>query len=86
MLQEPVTNNHLEGFHTKLNKWSQKAHPDVNSLINLFKLFDSKVADVFSKRKKVNKPPARDKKMLQKYEKLQELLKNLRKNDIDLSE
>ena len=34
-------NNHLKGFHNKISNWSTKAHPDINSLILLFKIIDS---------------------------------------------
>ncbi|CAF0943700.1 unnamed protein product [Brachionus calyciflorus] len=38
------TNNHVEGFHHKLNNWITKAHSDSYELIRLFKLIESGVS------------------------------------------
>jgi hypothetical protein len=37
----PRTNNHLEGFHNKLNRRIKKAHPSIYDLIDTFKVFDT---------------------------------------------
>ncbi len=52
--------------------------------MNLFKLFDSKVADVYNKRKGGKKTLARNKKMLDNYEDLKGMLSNLRAGNISL--
>ncbi|CAF0932973.1 unnamed protein product [Brachionus calyciflorus] len=67
-VSEPVTNNHLEGWHSKLNRWSKKAHPDVYSLIDLFKSLDSSFFDLLEKRKSSEVGPERDPNMVKKYE------------------
>ncbi|CAF1133229.1 unnamed protein product, partial [Brachionus calyciflorus] len=46
----PRTNNHVEGFHNKLNSWLNKAHPDVYQLINIFKLIESGVSVDYTAR------------------------------------
>jgi hypothetical protein len=83
-----VTNNHVEGFHSKLNKWSQKIHPDIYTLLDLFKIIDSLMAQGFEIRKAADEEdePERDAKMLDKYRKLKSYLDNMEKGHLSLEE
>ena len=39
---EDRTANRVEGFHSKLNKMLNKAHPNIHVLINVFKKLEAK--------------------------------------------
>ncbi len=36
----PRTNNHVEGFHSKLNKYLKAPHPHIFKLINVYKRYE----------------------------------------------
>jgi hypothetical protein len=81
-----MINNHVEGFHSKLNKWSLKVHPDIYTLVDLFKLVDSSMVNDFELRKvaDINDEPARGPTMLEKYFKLKKYLENMKAGHLTL--
>jgi hypothetical protein len=66
----PRTNNHVEGYHHKINNWINKQHPDIYSLINVNKKMDSLMVVDYNKRVCGEKSPKRNKLDLQKEDKL----------------
>ena len=36
-MEGPKTNNHVEGWHNKINRAAGKAHPNIFELVELFK-------------------------------------------------
>ena len=38
MMEGPKTNNHVEGWHKKINRAVGKAHPNIFELVELFKI------------------------------------------------
>ncbi|CAF0940153.1 unnamed protein product, partial [Brachionus calyciflorus] len=46
----PRTNNHLEGYHAKINRWLDKNHPDIYKLITFFKMLDCNTVIEYNSR------------------------------------
>jgi hypothetical protein len=82
----PDTYNHVEGFHSKLNKWCDKVHPDVYSLINLFKSLDSCMINDYTKRIDKTECTKRDPNIIARYESLSEYHTKLRNDELSLQE
>ena len=69
----PRTNNHVEGFHSKLNRAIKSPHPYIFKLKNIFKRFEATynvkyISSVHSTW------PKRDQKYIKKDNKIEELL------------
>ncbi|CAF0726925.1 unnamed protein product [Brachionus calyciflorus] len=82
----PRTNNHVEGFHNKLNKWIQKPHPDTYQLISVFQKIDNKVSIDYQTRLLGNSAPKRRAIDIEKDNKYSNLMDLLRNGDIDLKQ
>ena len=80
----PRTNNHVEGFHNRLNKWIKKPHPDTYQLISVFQKIDNKVSVDFQTRILGSSAPKRKKIDIEKDNRYQNLRDHLENNSIDL--
>ena len=81
----PRTNNHVEGFHNKLNTWAGRRKPDVMSVIGVFVLLDSASTDAYQKRLQGARVQARSNKLVEKDEKISNMVKLLDDNAISIS-
>ncbi|CAF1027471.1 unnamed protein product, partial [Brachionus calyciflorus] len=83
----PRTNNLVdEGFHHKLNNHLTKSHPDIYSLISIFKLIETNVSVGYKSRMIGYSGPKRKAIDLRKDRVYEDLLENLRNNIIDLKQ
>ncbi|CAF0718120.1 unnamed protein product [Brachionus calyciflorus] len=80
----PRTNNHVEGFHNRLNKWIKKPHPDTYQLISVFQKIDNKVSVDFQTRILGTSAPKRKKIDIEKDTRYQNLRDHLENNSMDL--
>ena len=80
----PRTNNHVEGFHNRLNKWIKKPHPDTYQLISVFQKIDNKVSVDFQTRILGTSAPKRKKIDIEKDNRYQNLRDHLENNSMDL--
>ena len=82
----PRTNNHVEGFHHKLNSWINKPPPDTYELIDIFKLIENGVSVEFTSRLMGKSGPKRRAIDIEKDSKYKNLNENLANNVIDLKQ
>ena len=80
----PRTNNHVEGFHHKLNNWINRSHPDVYQLINIFKLIETGVSVDYTARLIGFSEPKRKAIDLEKDRRYENIKEHLKNNVIDI--
>ncbi|CAF1071876.1 unnamed protein product [Brachionus calyciflorus] len=83
---DPRTNNHVEGFHNKLNKWIAKPHPNIYQLISVFQKINTKISVDYEFRLLGKSGPKRRAIDVEKDNRYQNLLENLEMNVIDLQQ
>ena len=66
-LDGPLTNNNVEGFHVRVNKWAKKAHPDLFGIEKTCQQLDADMSHKYKQR--LNGKPASvlNKKVVNKY-------------------
>ncbi|CAF0799060.1 unnamed protein product [Brachionus calyciflorus] len=82
----PRTNNHVEGFHNKLNKWIVKPHPNIYQLISVFQKIDTKIHIDYQTRLLGKSGPKCRAVDIEKDNRYQNLLEYLEMNVIDLQQ
>ncbi|CAF0823071.1 unnamed protein product [Brachionus calyciflorus] len=82
----PRTNNHLEGFHAKVNRWLDKNHPKVYTLIKLFKKLDANTVIDYNSRLTGTSAPKLSKQLIEKNKILEESLNRLECGIISLEQ
>jgi hypothetical protein len=80
----PKTNNHVEGFHNRLSKKIPNVHPDIYSLINVFKSLDTATLIDIARLQNGEELPGPSKKQILKAKTYDTLLDNLKFNAIDI--
>ncbi|CAF1130826.1 unnamed protein product [Brachionus calyciflorus] len=80
----PRTNNHLEGFHAKVNRWLSKNHPSVYTLIKFLKELDSNVTIEYNSRLTGTQAPVLSKNLIETNNILEDNLNRLKNSEIDL--
>ncbi|CAF0916597.1 unnamed protein product [Brachionus calyciflorus] len=74
-------NNHLEGFHAKINRWLDKHHPDVYKLILFLKMLDCNTVIEYNSRLNGSPAPKINYLTREKIKVLKENLERLQKNE-----
>lgn len=82
----PRTNNHVEGFHNRLNKWVSKAHPSIYQLITVFQKIETKASVDYQTRLLGKSGPKRRAIDVEKDNRYDNLLENLENGRIDLEQ
>ena len=73
MSESARTNNHIEGWHSKLKKVVGKAHPNVYEIVEIFKREQGVTEITISQLASEAIPPTRGKKSTDKDKRIQEL-------------
>ena len=77
-LDGPLTNNNVEGFHVRVNRWAKKAHPDLFGIVKTCQQLDADMSHKYKQRLNGKPAPALNKNVANKYadlKRMRELLK-----------
>lgn len=84
--QTTQTNNHLEGWHSKLNRAIGKIHPGIHELIKVLKVEQSTTDATVQRARLGAAPPPRRKKYRQLDERLDRLTQNFRAGEYTVND
>ncbi|CAF0707019.1 unnamed protein product [Brachionus calyciflorus] len=80
----PRTNNHSEGFHSKINKMCGHAHPNFFKFIDIFQTVEATYSVSYERRLNGEGPPKRRKCDIERDEKIRLNVNKLMMGDISL--
>ena len=78
------TNNHMEGWHSKLKKVVGKAHPNVFEIVRVFKMEQAAVDVAVAQLLAGARPPVRSRAAIEKDTKIEELKAKFTNNVISM--
>ncbi len=82
----PRTNNHLEGWHNRLNRIVGKAHPNVYKLIEVFQREEAAVSVTISQLEAGGRAPPRKRKAVEMDRRITELQRKLSDGEFSIQE
>ena len=80
------TNNHIEGWHSKLKKVVGKAHPNVYEIVRTFKMEQASVEVKVAQMQSGARPPEQSRWTIEKNRRIAELKRRFGENTINLDE
>ena len=78
------TNNHVEGWHSKLKKVVGKAHPNVFEIVRAFKVEQAAVEVAVAQMQAGARPPVRSRAAVEKDKRIEELKRKFGNNEINM--
>ena len=78
------TNNHIEGWHSKLKKVVGKAHPNVFEIVRSFKMEQAAVEVAIAQLQAGARPPARSRAAVEKDKRIAELKRKFANNELNM--